>query len=132
MVATEKVLFSLQMAEESFQEVQLLSKDGKTRSLLNSLYNLYYYGIEAILLGQDIHCRSHIELKNAFMTHILRRGLFRKADEKEPIDWEKEIESIFNVKNKNENGILPSKDEVLRLVQAGEHFLKRIRNHLLI
>ncbi|MBI3604621.1 MAG: hypothetical protein HY202_01180, partial [Nitrospirae bacterium] len=49
MVSTEKILFSLQMAEESLQEVHLFLKDGKTRSLLNSLYNLFYYGMEALL-----------------------------------------------------------------------------------
>jgi uncharacterized protein (UPF0332 family) len=125
MISTDKVLFSLQMAEESFQEVQLLLKDGKTRSLLNSLYNVYYYGMEAILLNQDVACRKHDEVKKTFIEKILRTGLL-------PLPWEKEIEAVFKMKDENERGIFPSAKEVDRLIQTGESFLKSVKAYLLV
>lgn len=125
MISTDKVLFSLQMAEESFQEVRLLLKDGKTRSLLNSLYNVYYYGMEAILLNQDISCRKHDEVKKTFIEKLLRTGIL-------PLSWEKEIETIFKMKDENEKGILPAEREIDRLIQAGDSFLKSVKGHLLV
>jgi uncharacterized protein (UPF0332 family) len=125
MISTDKVLFSLQMAEESFQEVQLLLKDGKTRSLLNSLYNVYYYGMEAILLNQDISCRKHDEVKQTFIEKFLRTGLL-------PRSWEKEIEAVFKMKDENEKGVLPAAKEVHRLIQTGKTFLKSVKGNLLV
>lgn len=125
MISTDKILFSLQMAEESFQEVQLLLKDGKTRSLLNSLYNVYYYGMEAILLNQDISCRKHDEVKQTFIEKFLRTGLL-------PRSWEKEIEAVFKMKDENEKGVLPAAKEVHRLIQTGKTFLKSVKGNLLV
>lgn len=132
MVSTEKVLFSLQMAEESLQEVQLLFKDGKTRSLLNSLYNVYYYGMEAILQRLDVHCRSHSELKKNFISLILQKGLFDKMVDPTSTPWDQEIETVFQMKSENEKGLIPSDSEIRRVVQTGERFLKGVKNHLLI
>jgi uncharacterized protein (UPF0332 family) len=132
MVSTEKVLFSLQMSEESFQEVQLLFKDGKTRSLLNSLYNVYYYGMEAILQSLDVHCRSHSELKKNFIALIRQKDLFDKTVKPISTRWDQEIETIFEMKSKNEKGFIPSDSEVQRLIQTGEQFLKGVKNYLLI
>lgn len=125
MTSTDKVLFSLQMAEESFQEVELLLKDGKTRSLLNSLYNVYYYGMEAILLNQDILCRKHDEVKRMFIEKHLRTGLL-------PLSWEKEIETVFKMKDENEKGVLPSQKEIDRLIQTGHSFLNAVKGYLLV
>ena len=128
MVSTERVLFSLQMSEESLQEVHLLLRDGKIRSLLNSLYNVFYYGIEAVLLALDIHSRGHTGLKKNFIEKVVRPGIFPKH----PTGWEKEIETIFKVKEENEKGKTFISEEVQPLIQSGELFLKTVKTHLLV
>ena len=132
MISTDKVLFSLQMAEESLQEVQLLFRDGMTKSLLNSLYNVFYYGMEAVLRDQNFLSRNHAELKKTFIEKILRNHLIEKEENSSPIMWEKELETIFKVKDENDKGILPHSQEILRLIQTGTLFLNRIKNYLLI
>lgn len=132
MISTDKILFSLQMAEESLQEVQLLFRDGMTKSLLNSLYNVFYYGMEAALLNQNIISRNHAELKNNFIKKILQNHVFENEEISNSIGWEKEIETIFKMKDENDRGVQPSPREVQRLIQSGHLFLNRIKNQLRI
>ena len=128
MISTERVLFSLQMSEESLQEVHLLLRDHKTRSLLNSLYNVFYYGMEAILLNQDIHCRSHAELKKVFFEKIIRSGLLPEHSS----GWENKIETVFKVKEENEKGKIFTSEEIQRFIQSGEMFFNSVKKHLLV
>ncbi|MBI1820545.1 MAG: HEPN domain-containing protein [Nitrospirae bacterium] len=128
MISTERILFSLQMAEESLQEVHLLFKDNKTRSLLNSLYNVFYYGMETLLLKQDIHCRSHSELKKTFFEKVIRAGLLKKDSSR----WENKIEDIFRVKEENEKGKKFTDEEVNDFIKRGEAFLKSVKRYLLV
>ncbi|MBI3352233.1 MAG: HEPN domain-containing protein [Nitrospirae bacterium] len=128
MISTERILFSLQMAEESLQEVHLLFKDNKTRSLLNSLYNVFYYGMETLLLKQDIHCRSHSELKKTFFEKVIRAGLLEKDSSR----WENKIEDIFRVKEENEKGKKFTDEEVNDFIKRGEAFLKSVKRYLLV
>lgn len=134
MVSTEKILFSLQMAEESLQEVHLFLKDGKTRSLLNSLYNLFYYGMEALLFSEDIHCRSHTEMKRKFIDNVLLTGVFSKhfPDEKDSHRWEETLETVFKTKEENEKGKRFTPGEVGALVQKGETFLNIVKKLILV
>jgi uncharacterized protein (UPF0332 family) len=134
MVSTEKILFSLQMAEESLQEVHLFLKDGKTRSLLNSLYNLFYYGMEALLFSEDIHSRSHSEMKRNFIDKVLLTGGFSKhfPDEKDSHRWEGTLETVFKTKEENEKGKRFTPVEVGALVQKGESFLNIVKKLILV
>ena len=134
MVSTEKILFSLQMAEESLQEVHLFLKDGKTRSLLNSLYNVFHYGMEALLFSEDIHCRSHAELKRSFIDKVLLTGSFSKhfPDEKDSHRWEETLEKVFKAKEENEEGNIFTPGEVNELVQKGESFLNIVKKLILV
>jgi len=120
------------MAEESFQEALILHKDGKTRSVLNSLYNVYYYGMEALLLNQDIHCRNHDQLRTAFCEKFLQNHLFGMNDRSDSNFWQKEIEMIFKVKDENDKGFLPSGLEVQRLIRTGSNFLNSVKKYLAI
>ncbi|MHB8481910.1 MAG: hypothetical protein ACYDBV_04115 [Nitrospiria bacterium] len=128
MISTERVLFSLQMSEESLQEVHLLVKDNKTRSLLNSLYNVFYYGMEALLLNQDVHCRNHTELKKVFFEKIIRAGILPEHSS----GWENVIETVFNVKEENEKGKTFTPEEIQRFIQNGESFCNSIKRLLLV
>lgn len=126
MVSTDKVLFSLQMAEESLQEVHLLQKDRKIRSLLNSLYNLYHYGMESLLLSRDIHSRSHDQLRENFIKVIL------KSDPGFPPSLEEELSALYRMKRENEKGKAFTPAEVKNWVEKGETFLNQVKKKVLV
>lgn len=119
------------MAEESLQEVRLLLGDKKYRSLLNSLYNVYYYSMEAFLFREEVHCRSHEELKKSFLEKIHSGAFHFTGISADPATWDSDLETIFKTKRDNEKGILPSPMIILSLIQRGERFFEAIKLLLL-
>ncbi|HXN07506.1 MAG TPA: hypothetical protein VN944_10645 [Nitrospiria bacterium] len=114
------------MGEESLQEVHLLRKDHKTRSLINSLYNIYYYGMESLLLTREIHSRNHQQLKDNFISKVV------KNDPSMPSSLEEEIAAVYQLKSGNDAGETFPVSEIDRWVEKGENFLALIKKKILV
>ena len=65
------VRYRMQRADETMEEVTLLSEHGHYNAAVNRLYYACYYAAEALLLHNHISASTHAGVKSMLGLHIL-------------------------------------------------------------
>ena len=73
------VRYRMQRADETMEEVSLLSEHGHYNAAVNRLYYACYYAAEALLLHNHISASTHAGVKSMLGLHFVSKGILSLA-----------------------------------------------------
>ena len=72
----EYVKFRLETAHQTYEAAKLLFEQGFWNSSVNRLYYSVYYAVNALLVLNGIHTKTHSSVKSQFSLHFVKTGEF--------------------------------------------------------
>ena len=117
----EYAKYRLESAFDTLEAAKVLAENESWNSAVNRLYYAAFYAVNALLVINDIHTKSHSATKSQFSMHFVKTGKFNKEYGhllSSLFDWRQkgDYENIFNFDNQ----------KVMPLFQPVEEFIKRI------
>ena len=121
------VNYRLETARKTAQAAHILGENGFWNSAVNRLYYAAFYAVNALLVDNEIHARSHSGAKSQFSLHFIKT---KKLDIKygilfsELFDWRQkgDYENLFEF---DEASVRPLFKQVEEFVEAIEHEIRR-------
>ena len=73
------VRYRMERADETMEEVSILSEHGHYNAAVNRLYYACYYAAEALLLNNHISASTHAGVKSMLGLHFVSKGILSLA-----------------------------------------------------
>jgi len=105
----EYVKYRIDTAKKTFEAAELLAKNGFWNSAVNRLYYSLFYAVNALLVMNDKHTKSHSSTKSLFSQYFVKT---KKIDKKygrlfsELFDWRQKGD-YDNIYDYDENSVMP-------------------------
>lgn len=74
----EYVKYRLQSAHKTLEAARVLADNEFWNSAVNRLYYALFYAVNALLVLNEIHTKSHTATKSQFSQHFIKTGKFDK------------------------------------------------------
>lgn len=123
----EYVRYRIESARKTFEAARVLAENEFWNSAINRLYYALFYAVNALLVLNGIHAKSHSATKSQFSLLFVKTGRFDKKYGRllsELSDWRQkgDYENIFNY---NSNSVIPLFEPVAEMIDLIE---KEINN----
>ncbi len=74
----EYVKYRMESAFNTLEAARVLAKNGFWNSCVNRLYYSVFYAVNALLVSEEIHAKSHTSTKSQFSLFFVKTGKFDK------------------------------------------------------
>ena len=117
------VNYRFESAYRTVKAARMLGDNGFWNSAVNRLYYAAFYAVNALLVKNEIHARSHSGVKNQFSLHFIktrRLGVEYGRLFSELFDWRQkgDYENLFDF---DEVSVSPLFDQVEDFIRIVEH-----------
>lgn len=116
----EYVKYRIDSAFNAYEAAKVLAENGFWNSAVNRLYYAVFYGVNALLVQNEIHVNSHSGTRSQFSIHYIKTGKLDKKFGKlltELYDWRQkgDYENIFDY---NAESVEPLFSQVIEMINA--------------
>ena len=116
------VRYRIDSAFNTFEAAKVLAENDFWNSAVNRLYYSLFYAVNALLVLNDIHVKSHSSAKSQFSLHFVKTGKFDKKYGRllsELFDWRQkgDYENIFDYDNEAVDPLFEPVEEMLKLIE---------------
>lgn len=73
------ILYRLEKAYDTFDDVGILAEKNKWNTVVNRLYYSCFYAVIALLIKHDVQTKSHDGARNQFSLNFIKTGIFDKS-----------------------------------------------------
>ena len=74
----EYVQYRIESAYNTYDAAKVLAQNGFWNSAVNRLYYVLFYAVNALLVLNEIHTKSHASTKSQFSLYFIKSGVFDK------------------------------------------------------
>ena len=118
----EYVKYRIESAHKTFEAAKVLAENGFWNSVVNRLYYSVFYAVNALLVINEIHTKSHSSTKSQFSLYFVKTGKFDKKYGKllsDLFDWRQkgDYENIFDY---DKESIQPLFKPVIKMIKLIE------------
>ena len=121
----ELVLYRMERADETMEEVRLLAENGHYNAAVNRLYYACFYATQALLLKHSIVAQTHAGVKSMLGLHFISKGIIS-------IDHGKTFNTLFEKRHSSDYEAFAYCDKELvdDLTPLAEAYIGRIKELL--
>jgi len=122
---TEYVKYRIESAHKTFNAAKVLAENEYWNSAVNRLYYSVFYAVNALLVFNEIHTKSHSATKSQFSMHFVKTG---KIDKK----YGQLLSALFDWRQKGDYGNIfdYDKDAVEPLFEPVDEMIKLIETKI--
>ena len=119
------MLYRMERAEETMEEVDILAERGHYNAAVNRLYYACFYAAQALLLKHHITATTHAGVKSMFGLHFVSKGIV-------PIEHGKTFNTLFEKRHSSDYEAFAYCDKALvcDLKPLAESFIGKIKELL--
>ncbi|HLW07426.1 MAG TPA: HEPN domain-containing protein [Marinilabiliaceae bacterium] len=112
----------IRSAHKTFEAAEVLAKNGFWNSAVNRLYYALFYAVNALLVLNEIHTKSHSSSRSQFSLHFIKTGKFDKKYGRllaELFDWRQkgDYDNIFDYDNDSVRPLFKPVSEMIDLIE---------------
>lgn len=118
----EYIKYRIESARKTFEAASVLAENGFWNSTVNRLYYALFYAVNALLVLNGIHSKSHAATKSQFSLYFVKTGKFDKKYGRllsELSDWRQkgDYENIFDYDNDSVKPLFEPVKEMIDLIE---------------
>lgn len=118
----EYVKYRIESAHKTFEAAKVLAENGFWNSVVNRLYYSVFYTVNALLVMNEIHTKSHSSTKSQFSLYFVKTGKFDKKYGKllsDLFDWRQkgDYENIFDYDKESIQPLFKPVNEMIKLIE---------------
>jgi len=119
------IRYRIERADETMEEVDILSEKGHYNAAVNRLYYACFYATQALLLKHHIAATTHSGVKSMFGLHFVSKGIVS-------IEYGKTFNTLFEKRHSSDYEAFAycDKELVNDLTPLAEAFIARIKELL--
>ncbi|WP_375580342.1 HEPN domain-containing protein [Marivirga tractuosa] len=120
------VKYRIDTAYKTFEAAKVLAENNYWNSAVNRLYYSVFYAVNAILVLNEIHTKSHSATKSQFSVHFIKTGKLNKKYGKllsQLFDW-RQRGDYGNVFEYEEKDVMPLFEQVNEMISEIEKEIK--------
>ena len=124
----EYAKYRIESAYKTYKAAKILADNGFWDSAVNRLYYALFYAVNALLVINGIHSKSHSGMKSQFSIHFIKTGKFEKNYGRllnEMYDWRRkgDYENIFDFDSES---VQPLFNPVYEMIQEIEKEIHKV------
>lgn len=120
------VKYRIDTAYNTFEAAKVLAENNYWNSAVNRLYYSVFYAVNAILVSNEIHTKSHSATKSQFSVHFIKTGKLNKKHGKllsQLFDW-RQRGDYGNIFEYEEKDVIPLFEQVNEMISEIEKEIK--------